>query len=154
MRTRFASALAFADSHTQNWGGIALRVVNYKRGVDSLCFGTNSAGLTATQLGLIQFHDYLDVPGKIDAAGFVTPLPPPTLSIAVESPGAVRVTWEAINGRNYIVQCKTNSHEVYWNTNFVQDVVATNNRASFVDTLSENSRRFYRVSLWPVAVGN
>ena len=47
-----ASALAFADSHPQNWKGIPLTIVNYTPGVASLRFGTSSAGLTSTQLGL------------------------------------------------------------------------------------------------------
>ena len=102
-----ASALAFADSHTQDWGGILLNLVNFKPGVDSLRFGTNSSGLTPTQLGLIRFYNFLDVPGAIDAHGFVTPQPVAPLSIVANGANSVKLTWAALNGRNYNIQTKS-----------------------------------------------
>ena len=152
-----ASKLVFADSHTQNWGGIALHLLNYKPGVDSLRFGTSSSGLTATQLGLLRFNGFLDVPGRIDADGFVTPLPPPTLSIAPSGLNTMMLTWDAINGRTYNVQFKANLTDASWNSNSVQNIVATNNTASFADTadtVGTNSHRFYRIQLEAPSFGN
>ena len=149
-----ASALAFADSHTQDWGGITLRLVNYKRGVDSLRFGTNDAGLTAAQLSLIRFADFLEVPGRIDANGFVTPVPPPTLSIKPTGSDRMVLTWGAIDGRSYNIQNKATLKDANWRTNSIQDVIATNNTASFTDNIGTNRSRFYRVLLRPVAINN
>ena len=149
-----ASALAFADSHSQNWNGITLRIANYTPGVDSLRFGTNSAGLTATQLGLIRFVDYLDVPGRIDSKGYVTPVPGPSLSVSLTEAGGVMLNWNAIVGRTYNIQCKTNLNQPSWNSDFTTDVVATNAMTSFSDTFNPSNRRFYRVGLRPVSVGD
>jgi autotransporter-associated beta strand protein len=86
-----ASALVFADSSTQSWvsdGGvpIALHITNYTAGVDSLRFGTSAGGLTKAQLALIRFDGLGDLPGKIDANGFVTPAVPVIQSIRRNSP--------------------------------------------------------------------
>lgn len=146
-----ASALAFADSHLQDWGGIPLVIYDYLLGVSSLRFGTNSAGLTPTQLGLISFdfqpsfYNYL--PAQIDANGFVSPCP--TLSVAASGSNSVTLTWNAINGYSYNIQCKTNLNDLYWSTNFVKNVVATNTTASFTDKIGTNSHRYYRIQLMP-----
>jgi autotransporter-associated beta strand protein len=147
-----ASALVFADSHTQNWGGITLYLRNFKPGVDSLRFGTNSSGLTAAQLGLMNFYDSLNVPGSIDANGFVTPVAPPTLSVAPTGSNSMVLSWSAIKGRSYNVQFKTNLNDAYWLTNSIQDVVATTNLASFTDVIGTNSHGFYRILLRPVVI--
>ena len=149
-----ASALAFADSHTQDWGGILLNLVNFKPGVDSLRFGTNSSGLTPTQLGLIRFYNFLDVPGAIDAHGFVTPQPVAPLSIVANGSSSVKLTWAALNGRNYNIQTKSSVTDAYWTTNSIQDVTGANNTASFTDTVGTNRHRIYRVRLQPLSVGN
>jgi autotransporter-associated beta strand protein len=147
-----ASALAFADSHLQNWNGIPLTIVNYVPGA-SLRFGTNSAGLTATQLGLIHFANFLGLPGKIDAQGFVTPAYP-TLSIVASGTNNVKLTWNALNGRNYNIQYKTSPNDAYWMTNSITDVVAKTNTASFIDTFGTNKHRVYRIQLRPVQIGS
>jgi autotransporter-associated beta strand protein len=147
-----ASALVFSDSHTQNWGGITLHLANYKLGVNSLRFGTNSSGLTATQLGLIQFDSYLGVPGKIDANGFVTPVLP-TLSIAASGSNSVKLTWNALSGRQYSLQSKTTPATTGWITNS-DNIPATNITASFTDTMVTNGCRYYRVGLKPITYGN
>jgi autotransporter-associated beta strand protein len=153
-----ASALAFADSHLQNWNGIPLTIVNYIPGVASLRFGTNSAGLTSAQLGLIQF-DLIDaqngnviLPAKIDSHGFVTP-GPPNLSIVQSGTNSVKVTWGAINGSHYNVQFKTNLNDAFWMTNSILDVTGTNNAASFTDTIGTNKHRIYRILARPVENG-
>ena len=148
-----ASALVFADSHTQDWGGIILHLVNYKPGLDSLRFGTNSSGLTPTQLGLLRFTGFLDVPGRIDANGFVTPVPPPTLSIAPSGSNTVMLTWDAINGRTYNIQFKANLKDASWNTNSIQNVVATDSTISIINTNDTTSHRYYRIQLEPAEFG-
>ena len=147
-----ASALVFADSHAQNWGGITLCLRNFKPGVDSLRFGTNSSGLTATQLRLMNFYNSLNVPGSIDANGFVTPVAPPSLSLVPAGSNSMVLNWGAINGRSYNIQFKTNLSDAYWQTNSVQDVVATTNTASFSDNIGTSSHRFYRILLRPVVI--
>jgi hypothetical protein len=110
--------------------------------------------LTATQLGLIRFVDYLDVPGKIDNNGYVTPVPGPTVSVSLTEAGGVMLNWNAIVGRTYNIQCKTNLNQPSWNADFTTDVVATNAMTSFTDTFNPSSRRFYRVGLRSVSVGD
>lgn len=148
-----ASALAFGDSHTQDWGGMILRIENYTPGVDSLRFGTNSGGLTAAQLQLMRFADFLDVPGRIDANGYVTPVPPPTLSIKVGSPTTRIISWDAISGRNYNLQYKTSPADAYWVTNAILDIVATSATAAYTNNVGTNAQRCYRVRLQPISSG-
>jgi hypothetical protein len=142
-----ASALAFANSNTQDWGGILLYLANFKPGVDSLRFGTNSSGLSPSQLALLPFTASLDVPGSIDANGFVTPVPPPTLSIKPGDPTGMTITWNAISGRTYNLQYKTNLTDGSWITNAITDIVATNTTVSHTDNPGTNGPRFYRVRL-------
>jgi autotransporter-associated beta strand protein len=73
-----ASALAFADSSAEDWGGFELTILNFTEGADTLRFGTSSSGLTGTQLDLFRFADFGNVSGQIDALGYVTPIPEPT----------------------------------------------------------------------------
>jgi hypothetical protein len=105
-------------------------------------------------LKLIRFTDSLNVPGRIDASGFVTPVPPPTLSIVRAGSNGVTLTWSAIDGRSYNIQSKANLKDAYWSTNFIPDVIGTNNTASCTDILGTNSHRHYRVLLRPGAIGN
>jgi hypothetical protein len=119
-----------------------------------LRFGTNSSGLTATQLGLICFSDFLAVPGIIDAQGFVTPQPVAPLSIVANGANSVKLTWAALNGRNYNIQTKSSLTDAYWSTNSIKDVAGANNAASFTDTVGTNRHRIYRVRLQPPSVGN
>jgi len=86
-----ASALSFANSSGQKWAAdnglpIPLYLLNYTPGVDSLRFGTTGSGLTKTQLGLLRFADFGDLPGKIDANGYVTPELPVIMSIRRSDP--------------------------------------------------------------------
>jgi autotransporter-associated beta strand protein len=81
-----ASALAFADSSGQKWVSneglpIPLHIVNYTPGLDSLRFGTSAAGLSKAQLGMLRFADFADLPGQIDASGYVTPALPVIQSV-------------------------------------------------------------------------
>ncbi len=68
------SSIVFADSSTQNWNSSILSVSNFSQLNNSLRFGTTSGGLTATQLGLLQFSDFGGAAGQIDINGSVTPM--------------------------------------------------------------------------------
>jgi len=150
-----ASALVFADSHTQDWGGITLFLANYKRGVDSLRFGTSSAGLTSTQLGLIQFG-FIDsknatvvVPAKIDSSGFVTPALPVILSLTISGSTNAVVTWSAINGRRYLVHYKLNLKDAQW-SDAPKVMIAPGITASYTNNIGTNASSFYRIQLLPI----
>ena len=148
-----AGALAFADSHNENWGGIPLTVVGYLPNVTSLRFGTNSAGLTPTQLALIDFSDFLDTPGQIDSRGFVTPVFPVIRSIVPASPASVTITWSTVTNRDYQVQYKTNLSDASWQNGAM--VTTTNNTTTtFTESIGTNSRRFYRIALLPINLGS
>ena len=82
--------LLFANSSGQSWIGQTLTITNYMVGSDSLRFGTSSSGITTAQLALLRFADYGNVPGKIDANGFVTPdLPQPIITSPLVATGTV-----------------------------------------------------------------
>lgn len=144
-----ASALAFADSHTQDWNSIPLRIVNYTPGVDSLRFGTNGSGLSNTQLDLIQFSELSSVPGKIDSKGFVTPNLPTIQSVTQTSPTSYRLTWHAIPGRQYLIQYKNNLNDATWTDDGVAVIPATTD-GTFDDEIGTDDRRFYRIALLPI----
>jgi autotransporter-associated beta strand protein len=81
-----ASALAFADSSKELWSYIPVTLTNYTPGADSLRFGTNAGGLTKAQLSQLRFADFGNLPGQIDARGYVTPLLPVIQSIRRTGP--------------------------------------------------------------------
>jgi len=74
-----ASAVTFANSSAIAWGEGTFHILNWTTNVDSIRFGTTSAGLTSTQLSQIVFDD---VPGFwgtiIDNNGFIVPVPEPS----------------------------------------------------------------------------
>jgi fibronectin-binding autotransporter adhesin len=70
-----ASNLAFAATSGLTWSGSAnLNILNFTVGSDTLRFGSDSSGLTSTQLSRILFGS---VGAQIDALGYVTPIPEP-----------------------------------------------------------------------------
>ena len=141
-----ASALVFADSHDQDWQGLNLTIANYTLGVDSLRFGTSSTGLTATQLGLLQFTDFGNAPGQINASGFVTPvLSAPVIQSITKSGTTATIVWSAYTNAVYSVVYKDALGPGTW-TNF-PNVTATRNPASYPDSTATSARRFYRVDL-------
>ncbi len=144
-----ASSLAFAASQSQNWNSTPLRIINFTPGVDSLRVGTNNTGLTAIQLGLIQFANYLDIPGKIDSNGFVTPDFPVIHSVTQTGPTTWRLSWNAIPGRQYLIQYKNNLSDASWTDDGVA-VIPTDPAATFDDEVGANVHRFYRIALFPV----
>jgi autotransporter-associated beta strand protein len=141
-----ASALAFADSHSQDWQGLQLTVRNFKLGVDSWRFGTSASGLTAAQLGLFQFADFENAPGKISAAGFVTPvLPAPIVQSITKAAGTATIVWSAVPNGVYSVQYRDSLTTGTW-TNF-PNVTASGNTASYPDSSATPNHRFYRVAV-------
>lgn len=141
------SALVFGDSSTNDWNGIPLWITNYTAGVDSLRFGTNSSGLTPTQLGLIRFADFYDVLGQIDVDGFVTPnFAPQVLSMANDSGSDFIVTWTSVPNRTYRLQYKDDLGSAIWAD--VGDFPATGTTTSASNN-SNGTQRFYRVVLLP-----
>jgi autotransporter-associated beta strand protein len=134
------SALALADSSSEDWNNLPLLIVNYTPGVDSLRFGTSSTGVTSTQLGLIRFADFGNATGQIDSNGFVTPLLP--------SGSWIQLTWAAADNRTYQVQYKDNIDDAGWST-LSPDVVALGTTASTIDTTATGASRFYRVAVMP-----
>lgn len=77
------SALSFADSDAQAWLG-TLTILNWTPGLDTFRVGIDGTGFD-TQLSLIQFADFGNAPGQIDASGFITPLVVPEPSSALLS---------------------------------------------------------------------
>ncbi len=145
--------LAFADSHLQSWNGMPVTILNYSNGVSALRFGTNRAGLTATQLSLIQFEypqsgSRLYVPARIDANGFVTPTSPPILSITPSGLASRVVTWSAVSGASYILHYKENLTDSAW-SNVGQAVTAGGSTVSVTNSVGSYPRGFYWVEPQP-----
>lgn len=75
-----SSAVVFGNSSGLDWGSFSLNIVNWTEGSDSLRFGTDGTGLTASQLALIHFVGSDDTIAQIDGSGriSVTPVPEPS----------------------------------------------------------------------------
>ena len=134
----------FGDS---NPGPITLVITNYIFGKTMLRFGTNSAGLTATQLAQFQFADYHNAPGRIDASGFVTP-DVPFITSVTKTNNSVSLMWLSISGKTYQVDFKLNLTDVSWTT-LTSNVTASGSTASYTDTTATAGRRFYHVVQLP-----
>jgi len=76
------SALVFADSSGTTWGtSISLSFINFTAGVDTVRIGTNSSGLTGTQLALITINGSA---ASIDSSGFLAiAIPEPSTYAAI-----------------------------------------------------------------------
>ncbi|CAM3089881.1 PEP-CTERM sorting domain-containing protein [Rariglobus hedericola] len=88
-----ASALVFSDSSGVAWDpSIGLSFINFDAGVDSIKIGTNSNGLTVTQLGQITING---LAATIDSNGFlaISAIPEPTTYAAFV--GALSLGWVA-----------------------------------------------------------
>jgi autotransporter-associated beta strand protein len=126
----------FGDS---NPGALTLVITNYQLGTSQLRFGSSSNGLTVAQLAQIKFADYTNAPGKIDSAGYVTPVvPQPVLTVQV----SYTVEWAAISGTHYQVQYSDTANGTYTN---LAVVLATSTVGSYTDVAPGASKRFYRV---------
>jgi autotransporter-associated beta strand protein len=134
----------FGDS---NPGPLTLVITNYVFGKTKLRFGTDSNGLTATQLGQIQFANYNHAPGKIDSSGFVTPALPTITGITKNNNG-VSLTWQAINGKTYRVESKLNLTDASW-TALTPNVTASGDTATYLDSAPNAVQRFYRIAQLP-----
>lgn len=152
-----AGTLSFGNSSDTAWstvnnanngdnpGPIPLMINNYVLGQSRLRFGTNSLGLTSTQLGQIEFENYANLPGVIDSQGFVTPALPYFQSVTV-SGGFVQLLWtNTVAGFNYELDYKTNlSASSSWQVQ--GDYTASGTTLTAIDTFSPPSR-YYRVKV-------
>ncbi len=143
-----AAQLAFANSSTQDWGGIPLTIVHFDPTVNSLRFGTNALGLTDDQLQLIQFKDFANVPGQINSQGFVTPLFPKINSLVKTGPTTYLLTWNAVAGQRYQIQYR-NSVSSAWQLG--DSVTPDTTIGTYEDNVGQNTNRFYRLRM--VVVG-
>ena len=132
----------FGDS---NPGPLTLVITNYVYGKTKLRFGTNSTGLTTNQLSQIQFANYNNAPGRIDASGFVTP-DVPVITSVTKNNNSVSLVWSAINGKTYRVDYKLNLTDPSW-TALTPIVTASGNTANYVDSTASAGQRFYRVAI-------
>jgi len=66
-----ASAVSFANSSAIDWSTFNLNILNWTDGTDTLRFGNDNTGLTAGQLGLINFTDIAGSHAEINTSGFV-----------------------------------------------------------------------------------
>jgi hypothetical protein len=71
-----ASQTIFANSSALTWTGI-LNLANWTSGTDALRFGTDSTGLTAAQLGDIEFNGGGLGTAALNSDGFVVQVPEP-----------------------------------------------------------------------------
>ena len=108
----------------------------------SILNGTYSAG---------SFTNYADVSGNIilayTPAG--TPPPPrPLISSTIAGAGTANsvLSWGAVNGVTYTVQCKTNLNQAGWITLGTATAVGTT--ATYTDTTGPHNERYYRI-IWP-----
>ena len=70
-----ASELSFLDSSGEAWAdSITLSILNFDEGVDSIRFGTDASGLTATQLSQITLNGGS---AFLDASGYLSAVPEP-----------------------------------------------------------------------------
>ena len=141
-----SGTLSFADSSGQNWGAFTLTITHYALGSTKLRFGTSGSGLTATQLGQIQFADFLNLPAVINANGYVTPNLPRITAITPAG-GSVQLVWSTVIGRTYRVWSKDTLNAGAWND--LADVSASDVVASCSDTAPSPTGRYYRVEVLP-----
>jgi hypothetical protein len=132
-------------SNSANPGPINLTVTNYSTATAKLRFGTDNTGLTSTQLGQIQFADYLNLPGVIDTNGFVTPALPVMQSVVV-SGTSVQITWSIVPNWTYQLQYRTDFSSP-WQT--LGNYSSNGNSITAMDTLSPPAR-YYRVQVLPL----
>jgi len=133
-----------------NPGPLTLVITNFVVGTTKLRFGTDANGLTSAQLAQIQFANYNNAPGKIDASGYVTPATPglPVITSVTKANNSVTLVWEAVNGKTYRVDYKLNLSDATW-TALTPDVTASGNTANYVDSTATTVQRFYRVGQLP-----
>jgi len=151
--------LSFANSSALSWvttnspnnsanpGSIPLTIANYTLGGSKLRFGTDSSGLTTTQLGLIQFQNYLNLPGVIDNHGYVKPALPILQSISISGSSVQINCTNTVAGYTYELDYRTNlSPSSAWQTH--GDFPATGTTLIATDTFSPPSG-YYRLQVLP-----
>lgn len=75
-----ASESRFANSSALTWTGI-LNLANWNSSLDLLRVGTDANGLTAAQLGMIEFNGAGLGNARLDSLGFVVVIPEPSTAL-------------------------------------------------------------------------
>ena len=66
-------------------------------------------------------------------------------SVRLLSGNRIRITWEAVSGASYVLQCKTNIVDPVW-TDIVSNIIVTGSTAELdLDVLLSETNRFYRL---------
>lgn len=131
-------------SNSANPGPISLMITNYSLGTARLRFGTDNTGLTSTQLGQIQFQNYANLQGVIDANGYVTPALPAMQSVVVTGT-SVQITWSALPNWTYQLEYQ-NGFFAPWQS--LGTYSTDGNSITAFDTLAPGPR-YYRVQVVP-----
>ena len=132
------------SSNSANPGPINLTITNYSVATAKLRFGTDNTGLTPTQLGQIQFADYLNLPGVIDNNGYVTPALPTMQSVVVVGT-SVQITWTVVPNWTYQLEYR-NDFSSPWQT--LGNYSSNGNTITAMDTFNPPAR-YYRVQVLP-----
>jgi hypothetical protein len=155
-----ASTVGFADSSVVTWSNETLLTIEnwsgslYGGGQQQIIFGTNSAALTATQLGQIQFQNPAGLaagsyPARILSNGEIVPSTggalPASMALSSQAEG-MRVTLQGEAGRTYCIEVSTDLvHWVAWT-----NVVNAKGTMCCIDSQTTNCpARFYRAKLLP-----
>ncbi len=160
MPSAVASTLRFADSSGLAWSsGAVLTVSNWSgslagSGAQQTIFGTGPTGLTAQQLGQIQFQNPAGLapgnyPAKILFNGEIVPDAGAGIAAQMRlqrEVNGMQVTLQGQAGRNYAIETSTNL--VNW-----EQLTTASNSSGTVTILDTNSVnipvRFYRAKLMP-----
>jgi hypothetical protein len=160
MPSSSASTLRFADSSGLAWSsGVVLVVSNWSGslnggGAQQIAFGAGPAGLTAQQLGQIQFQNPAGLAAgnygaKILFNGEIVPDSGTTVAAHMRlqpQPNGMQLTLQGQAGRSYAIETSTNL------VNWEQFTTASNSNGTItvLDTNSVNiPLRFYRAKLTP-----
>ena len=88
-------------------------------------------------------------PGLSDAQPLtIVIVSPPIIGEILASENSVVVTWNAIPGKTYRVQFKSDLTESSW-SDLPGDVIASDSTAMKTDVINENTQRYYRVLVLP-----
>jgi fibronectin-binding autotransporter adhesin len=97
------------------------------------------------------FTNYADASGNIILAFTPNSAPPPprpliSSTIAGAGTASAALTWSAVNGVTYTVQCKTNLNQLGWLT--LGTATAAGTTATYTDNTGPHKERYYRI-VWP-----
>ena len=151
-------ALSFADSSGMSWdttalsnntnnpGPIPLFLTNYIPGLTELRFGTNSAGLTASQLSQIVFLNQPNTTAIIDNNGYVIPVSAPAfVSLTIAGNVVQLLITNTVSNVTYEVDYADQLNSSPPSFAFLSTNVATGSSLTVTDAFT--SSRFYTVKV-------